>query len=145
MSEDSAPPMRIIDLQWREIANGYECEAVFEMTKSDGSKTLRREFWHQVDLGDCYVTVRHASRDSGPAETSLVIGKKGDVEGEFRNDRTEMLVLQPNGNVRRTEQTVKSSLKADAIREKVAGWYREGTAAGLTPDQIYRLIWNLES
>jgi hypothetical protein len=137
--------MRIIDLQWRETAHGYESEAVFEMTRSDGSKSLRREFWHHVDLGNSYVTVRHASRDSAPSETSLVIGKKGEVEGQYRNDHTEMLILQPDGNVRRTEQTVKTWLKADAMWDKVAAWYRDGTAAGMTPDQIYRLIWNLES
>ena len=137
--------MRIIDLQWRDTPNGFECEAVFEMTRPDDTKTLRREFWRQVDLGDSYVTVRHATRDSAPAETSLVFGKKGEIEGEFRTDRTEMLVLQPNGSVRHTEQTVKTWLKGDAMREKMAGWYRDGAAAGLTPDQIVRLIWNLES
>ena len=31
------------------------------------------------------------------------------------------------------------------MREKVAGWYRDGKEAGMTPDEIIRLIWNLES
>ena len=30
-------------------------------------------------------------------------------------------------------------------KHKVVGWYREGKDAGMTPDQILRLIWNLES
>jgi hypothetical protein len=136
---------RIIDLQWRDVPNGFECEAVVEMKRMDGSTTIIREFWRQIDMGSSYVTIRHAVRNSAPAQTSLVFGQKGEVEGDFRTDRTEMLMFQPDGTVRRTEQTVKTWLKGDAMRKKIAGWYRDGTEAGMTPDQILRLIWNLES
>lgn len=145
MTNQSPNPFRIIDLQWRDMPNGYECEALVEMTQSDGAKTLRREFWRHTDLGDSYVTVRHAARGSAPAQTSLVFGKKGETEGDFRTDQTEMLMFQPDGTTRRTEQTVKTWLKGDEMREKVAGWYRDGKEAGMTPDEIIRLIWNLES
>jgi hypothetical protein len=53
------------------------------------------------------------------------------------------LVFESNGMTRRTEQTVKTWLKGEDAREKVAGWYRDGKDAGMTPDQILRLIWNL--
>src|SRR5690242_10011075 len=120
MTDNFSPPVRIIDLQWRDVPNGHESEAVIEMTRSDGSKTVVREFWRQIDLGDSYVTIRHAARDSAPAQTSLVFGKKGEVEGDFRTDRTEMLVFESNGMTRRTEQTVKTWLKGEDAREKVA-------------------------
>ena len=145
MSDDSSRRVRIIDLQWRDVPNGYECEAVVEMTRMDGSTTVIREFWRQIDVGASYVTIRHAVRNSALAQTSLVFGQKGEVEGDFRTDRTEMLTFQLDGTVRRTEQTVKTWLKGDAIREKMAGWYRDGAEIGMTPDQIVRLIWNLES
>ena len=145
MSESPLPPMRILDLQFRDIPNGYESETVLEMATSEGGKRVVREFWRHQDFGDSYLTVRHAVRGRASAQTFLVCGKKGEVEGEFRTDRTEMLVLEPDGTVSRTEQTVKTWLKGDAIREKVAGWYRDGREAGLTPQQVFGLIWNLES
>jgi hypothetical protein len=69
-----------------------------------------------------------------------VLGRKGEIDGDFRTDETEMLLLQPDGTVRRTEQTVKTWLKFDAIRDRLRDQYRSGMAAGLTPDQIHRQI-----
>lgn len=51
-----------------------------------------------------------------------------------------MLVLQIDGTVSRTEQTVKTYLKWDAIRERLRAKYREGLAAGHSPDEIHRRI-----
>ena len=62
-----------------------------------------------------YVTLNHSSRGAEPAQTVLVFGRKGEVEGDFRTDETEMLVLRPDGTIQRTEQTVKTWLKYDAI------------------------------
>jgi hypothetical protein len=145
MSEGPSPPMDILDLQWRDVPNGYELETVMEIVKSDGTKALVREFWRHLDFGESYLTLRHAARGSGPAQTFVVAGAKGEVEGDFRTDRTEMLVFQADGSVKRTEQTVKTWLKGDAMRDKVAAWYREGREAGLTPQQILSLIWHMES
>ena len=142
---DSNGMTRIIDMQWRDIPRGFECESAFEMTRADGSKTLVREFWRQIDLGDSYVTLRHAARDSQPAQTFLVTGKKGEIEGDFRTDVTEMLTFGADGSVRRTEQTVKTWLKGDEIRDKARTWYREGREAGLTADEIFQLLRSLES
>jgi hypothetical protein len=62
------------------------------------------------------------------------------VDGDFRTDQTEMLILQIDGTVQRTEQTVKTWLKYDAIRDRMREKYRSGMAAGLSPDEIHRRI-----
>ena len=67
------------------------------------------------------------------------IGKgceKGQIDGDFRTDETEMLVLQTDGTVRRTEQTVKTWLKYDAMIDRVREKYR----SGLSADEILRSI-----
>ncbi|PWU07500.1 MAG: hypothetical protein C5B51_09930 [Terriglobia bacterium] len=145
MQNDTPAPMRILDLQWREAAGGHEFESTIEISRPDGSKSIVREYWREIDLGDSYMTVRHAVRDAAPAQTFFIYGRKGEVQGDFRTDRTEMLTLQTDGSVRRTEQTVKTWLKGDAMRAKIAAWYRDGTEAGLTADEIFRLIWSLEN
>jgi hypothetical protein len=142
---EAPPPMNVLDLQWRDVPNGYELETVVEFARSDGTTALVRQFWQHLDFGESYVTVCHAARGSAPAQTFVVAGQKGEVEGDFRTDRTEMLVMLADGSVKRTEQTVKTWLKGDAMREKVAAWYRDGREAGLTPQQILSLIWSMES
>ncbi len=62
------------------------------------------------------------------------------MDGDFRTDETEMLVLRADGMVQRTEQTVKTWLKYDAIRERLRDRYRSGMAAGLTADEIHKQI-----
>ena len=47
-----------------------------------------------------------------------------------------MLVLQTDGTVRRTEQTVKTWLKYDAMIDRVREKYR----SGLSADEIFRSI-----
>ena len=64
----------------------------------------------------------------------------GDIDGDFRTDETEMLVLRADGTVQRTEQTVKTWLKYDAIRVGLREKYRNGMQAGLTPDDIFQQI-----
>jgi hypothetical protein len=127
---------RIVNLVSRDIPYGYELESSVEYPREDGSKMLVKHFDREIDFGDSYVTLRHWSRGVEPAQTVLVFGAKGEVEGGFRTDQTEMLVLQADGTVRRTEQTVKTSLKHDAIRDR----YRSGMAAGLSPDEVHRQI-----
>jgi hypothetical protein len=131
---------RIVDLASRDIPNGYELETVVEYPREDGSKMLVRGFYREVDLGDSYVTLSHSSRGSEPAQTIMVSGKKGEVAGEFRTDETEMLVLHADGTILRTEQTVKTWLKYDAIRDRLRDKYRSGMQAGLTADQIHQQI-----
>ena len=58
---------------------------------------LVRGFSREVDLGDSYVILNHTSRGSAPAQTILVFGRKGEVDGDFRTDETEMLVLREDG------------------------------------------------
>jgi hypothetical protein len=131
---------RILDLASRDIPHGYELETVVEYPSDDGSKMLVRGFLREVDLGDSYVTLTHSSRGSEPAQTILVCGRKGEVDGDFRTDETEMLVLCADGTVQRTQQTVKTWLKYDAIRDGLREKYRSGMKAGLTPDEIHRQI-----
>jgi hypothetical protein len=138
MNETDRP--RIVDLLSRDIPNGYELETVVEFPREDGSKMLVRNFLREVDLGDSYITLSHASRGSEPAQTILVCGTKGEVSGDYRTDQTEMLVLQTDGTVRRTEQTVRTWLKYDAIRERIRERYRIGMRAGLSPDEIFRTL-----
>lgn len=131
---------RILSLASRDVPGGYELETLVEFPCEDGQTLLVRNFCREVDLGDSYVTLNHCSRGWEPAETVLIFGRKGEVDGDFRTDETEMLVLQIDGTVRRTEQTVRTYLKWDAIRERLRAKYREGMAAGLTPDEIHRRI-----
>jgi hypothetical protein len=131
---------RIVSLASRDIPHGYELESSVEMPRKDGGTLMVRNFCREVDLGDSYLTLNHCSRGSAPPQTILVFGRKGEVDGDFRTDETEMLVLRPDGTVQRTEQTVKTWLKADAIRDGLRDRYRSGMAAGLSPDEIYRRL-----
>lgn len=139
MKVKPTPTPRIVRLASRDIPGGYELESAVEVPR-DGQTTLVRNFCREIDLGDSYVTLNHTSRGGQPAQTVLIFGRKGEIEGEFRTDETEMLVLESDGTVRRTEQTVKTYLKWDAIRERLRSQYREGMAAGFTPDEIHRRI-----
>jgi hypothetical protein len=130
----------IVNLASRDIPNGYELETAVEYPREDGSTLLVRSFHREIDLGDSYITLNHSTRGFEPAQTILVCGKKGEVDGDFRTDQTEMLVLQIDGTVQRTEQTVKTWLKYDAIRDRMREKYRSGMAAGLSPDEIHRRI-----
>jgi hypothetical protein len=138
MKATAAP--RIVDLASRDIPHGYELEAVVEYPREDGSRMLVRNFSREIDLGDSYVTLNHWSRGMEPAQTVLVYGRKGEVDGDFRTDETEMLVLRADGTVERTEQTVKTWMKYDAIRDRMRDKYRGGMAAGLSPDEIFQRI-----
>jgi hypothetical protein len=131
---------RIVDLASRDIPHGYELETAVEYPREDGSKMLVRNFCRELDLGDSYVTLNHWSRGAEPAQTVLVFGRKGEVDGEFRTDETEMLVLRADGTVQCTEQTVKTWMKYDAIRDRLRDRYRSGMQAGLSPDEIFQQI-----
>ena len=137
---DTMPTPKIVSLVSRDIPHGTELESTVELPGNNDSTILVRDFFRELDFGDTYVTLRHWSRGDGPAQTILIVGKKGEIESDFRTDETEMLVLQPDGTVRRTEQTVKTSLKYETIRNRLRNKYRAGMKAGLTPDEIYRQI-----
>jgi hypothetical protein len=139
MSDPEVVP-RIVNLASRDIPHGYELETAVEYPRGDGSTMLVRAFCREVDLGDSYVTLNHNTRGSEPAQTILVFGRKGKVDGDFRTDETEMLVLRPDGSVHRTEQTVKTWLKYDGLRDRLRDRYRTGMQAGQTPDQIRQQI-----
>lgn len=131
---------RIVDLASRDIPHGYELESAVELPREGGDTMLVRYFSRELDFGDSYLTLNHWSRGAEPAQTVIIFGKKGEVEGDFRTDETEMLHLRADGSVHRTEQTVKTSLHYDAIRERLRDRYRAGLAAGRTPDEIHREI-----
>jgi hypothetical protein len=133
---DAATSVRILDLQDRDIPHGYEFEATIEQTRLDGGKSIVRQFCRELDFGGAYLTVSHMSRDSDPARTWIVSGTKGEVAGDFRTDRTEMLALCADGTVHRSEQTVKTWLKYEGIRERLREAYRGGKEAGLSADQV---------
>lgn len=131
---------RIVSLASRDVPGGFELETLVELPRDGGEPILVRNFSREVDLGDSYVSLNHSSRGWEPAQTVLIFGRKGAVDGDFRTDETEMLVLQIDGTVLRTEQTVRTYLKWDAIRSRLRERYRAGLAAGLTPDEIHRQI-----
>ncbi|HEX5227692.1 MAG TPA: hypothetical protein VFW44_08270 [Bryobacteraceae bacterium] len=139
MKMKPAPEPHILSLASRDVPGGYELESTVAIPKN-GATTLVRYFNREIDLGDSYVTVNHSSRDGAPAQTVLIFGRKGEIDGDFRTDETEMLVFESDGTVRRTEQTVKTYLKWDSIRTRLRERYREGLAAGLTADEIHRQI-----
>ena len=131
---------RIIDLKDRDVPNGYELETAIEHTQPDGSIALVRQVFREIDLGDTYLTIDHMSRDREGAQTFLVFGTKGEVAGDFRTDRTEMIELRADGTVRRSEQTVKTWMTHEPIRECLRARYREGMAAGLSPNEVCQEI-----
>jgi hypothetical protein len=139
MEQPRAEP-NIVNLASRDIPHGYELETVVEYPREDGSKMLVRGFHREIDLGDSYSVLSHTTRGSQPAQTIVVYGTKGEVDGDFRTDETEMLVLHADGTVLRTEQTVKTWLKYEAIRDRLRDRYRSGMAAGLSPDEIRKQI-----
>jgi hypothetical protein len=49
-----------------------------------------------------------------------------------------MLILRPDGTVERTEQTVKTWLKAEGIRQRLIEKYRNERKAGLSWEEIFR-------
>jgi hypothetical protein len=136
--EHPATLVRILDLKDRDIPRGYELETTIEHSREDGTKTIVRQFFRELDFGGSYLTVSHMARDSEAAQTLIVSGTKGEVAGDFRTDRTEMIALHADGTVRRSEQTVKTWLKHEAIRETLRAAYRRGQGAGLSPDQVYQ-------
>jgi hypothetical protein len=127
---------RLLDLSCRDVPHGYELESSVELPLKNGVKMVVRSFLRQIDLGDSYLTLTHSSRGLEPAQTILICGKKGEIDGDFRTDQTEMLVLQSDGTVLRTEQTVKTWLKYDAMIDRVREKYR----SGLSADEIFRII-----
>ena len=131
---------RIVELASRDIPHGYELESAVEFPREDGSKMLVRNFSREIDLGDSYVTLNHWSRGAEKAQTVLIFGIKGEIDGDFRTDETEMLVLCTDGSVQRTKQTVKTWMKYDAIRDQLRDKYRSGMQAGLSPDEIFQQI-----
>jgi hypothetical protein len=136
----TTPSPRLVDLAIRDVPHGYELESSAEYPRENGGPMLVRNFCREIDFGDSYLTLNHWSRGDQPAQTVLIFGKKGEIDGDFRTDETEMLVLQSDGTVQRTEQTVKTYLKWDSIRDRLREKYRSGMAAGLTPDEIHRQI-----
>jgi len=141
LMENRTALRRVIELNLREIPNGYETEAVVEHTRADGDTMVIRQLWRELDFGECYVTLNHVTSEANGAKTFIITGRKGEVVADFRTDRTEMLVLESDGTVRRTEQTVKTSMKYEAIRKEFREKYRRGLEAGLSPDEAYRSVW----
>lgn len=130
------PQPRILSLASRDVPGGFELETTVELPREGGDTILVRNFCREIDLGDSYVTLNHTSRGWEPAQTVLIFGKKGEVDGDFRTDETEMLILQIDGTVQRTEQTVKTYLKWDAIRDRLRAEYREGWPPGSRPTKF---------
>jgi hypothetical protein len=138
--ENPGAQLRIIDLKDRDIPNGYELESTIEQTGPDGSKTVVRQFFRELDLGDSYLTISHVQRDSEAAQTFVVAGTKGETVDGFRTDQTEMTTLHGDGTVRRSRQTVKTWMNQESIREMLRERYRKGPQAGLSPDQVFRKL-----
>jgi len=132
--QETTPLVRLLDMACRDVPQGYELESSVEFTTHAGNKTLVRSFCRQIDLGDSYVRIDHRSRGTDPAQTYIVFGTKGEVDGDFRTDQTEMLALRADGTVQRTEQTVKTWLKYDAILDRM----RIKLRSGMTADEIFR-------
>ena len=133
--------LRIIELASRDLPHGIEFESAVELPQPDGGTIVARNFTRDLDFGDSYLTINHWARGDQPAQTAIVFGRKGSIDGDFRTDETEMLLLRADGTIRRTEQTVKTWLKGEAIRQTLRDRYRSGMAAGLTPDEVHRQIY----
>ena len=94
-------PYCLIDFETRDIPHGMEVETAVEFTRTDGSRSLQRGFVRRIDLGDSDVTFLHMASGTGPATTMIVSRKKGHIEGDFRHDEFEFVMLQPDDTAHR--------------------------------------------
>ncbi len=99
--------IRLLDLQIRDVPQGMEVETAVEMTQPNGSKNLVRTFVRKVDWGEFYTVFQHIGSEAQGTRTMIVLGKKGEVDGDWRRDLVEMVELLPNGGLRQhAAQTV---------------------------------------
>jgi hypothetical protein len=132
------PPYRLIDSQTRDIPHGMEVETAMEVTRTDGSRSLVRQFARKIDMGDSYMMVHHVARGTSPAVTMILSGRKGRIDGDFRHDELELVTLQPDGSVHRWPATTApvwiknpfAGVSTDQMPERVAEWAKsaEGQA-----------------
>ena len=97
---EPAPP-KILDWQVRDIPHGMEVESAIEFTRDDGSRRQIRSFVRKVDWGDSYTVFNHIAPGSQPAQTMIISGQKGEVDGNWRRDTIEMVALLPDGSAQR--------------------------------------------
>jgi hypothetical protein len=122
MEEQTALP-KVIEWKQRDIPHCTEIENELAFPGSGGAPVRVRMFMRKIDLGDSYMVFNHLSRNSEAAQTFIVTGTKGEVEGDYREDQVENVFLLADGTVLRTgPQTVKVLLNAPY--------------AGLSPEEI---------
>jgi len=133
---------RLIDLQTHDIPHGMDVETAMEFTRADGSRSLQRAFARKIDLGDSYVVFTHMASGTSPATTMIVSGKKGQIEGDFRHDEIELVMMQPDGTARRLPTItspvyIKSPFEGvppDQMLDRMDEWMK-------TPEVQARMEW----
>ena len=110
MEEQTSLP-KVVEWKQRDIPHGTEIESEVTFPGSGGAPVRVRMFMRKIDLGDSYVVFTHLCRNSEAAQTFILTGTKGEVEGDRRTDQVENVILRADGTVlRAAPQTVKVRL-----------------------------------
>ena len=74
-------------------------ELEMEMPRPEGGSVVIKQFLRKLDFGEVYTVTVHLTRGNEPAQTILTTGTKGPIEGDYRVDQVEMVLLRADGAV----------------------------------------------
>ena len=95
---------KIIRSEETSIPHGTEYQMEMEVSGRAGEPVRIVQFMRKIDMGDAYTILTHISRGSQPAQTILTTGIKGEIHGEHRKDRVEIVLLGSDGTVTKLER-----------------------------------------
>jgi hypothetical protein len=85
------------------IPHGTEHQTELEMCNAQGEPVRVKQFMRKTDWEDSYTVLMHTVRGSDPPMIALTTGLKGQVEGEHRLDRVEIVMIGIDGSVIKIE------------------------------------------
>ena len=85
------------------IPHGTEYRAEMEMPDAQGNPIHVKQFMRKIDMGDAYTVLMHMTRGTEPAHVMLTTGIKGNIDGEYRIDQVELVMLGSDGSVTKME------------------------------------------
>jgi hypothetical protein len=92
----------VLESTERDLPDGKEVEQVLEYSGANGKKDQVRIFLRRVDAPNSYVVFLHKTSSLQKDSNTIVQqGKKGQVDGNVRNDEIQTTIITQNGMVRR--------------------------------------------
>lgn len=89
-------------------------QMTFQITDANGEAQLVKSYVRRIDHGDSYTVISHISNSKlGPAKTTIVMGTKGTVEGEYRLDRISSETIFQDGTMIPTAEQQRKVLVND--------------------------------